>query len=175
MSIPLIKDPEASRTYTFFWSPYLALLGTGVTIANAVWTVAEGLTQDGAPVADGDTTAIKLSGGLVGRLYTSYCKITTSGGDTDRRALLISVQDAATFSEPTENETMLAAVRAALGKSATKNVEEYQIANRMKRERSFTDLLAWENRLVTLVNSERLANRTRNGGSLFQTVHGRFK
>jgi hypothetical protein len=74
-----------------------------------------------------------------------------------------------------ENELNLAAVRAALGKAVDKNKAEYSIAQRMKREHSIPDLIAWESRLVQLVNQERQAASLRRGAPFLRNVYTRFK
>ena len=145
-----------------------------MTISDAEWTVPEGLTQEGGPAATNTVTSIKLSGGEQNTDYTVYCKITTSTDESDRRAIVIQVRDAATFTEPTDAETQLAAVRVALGKVAARNQQEYQIAGRMKREHSIPDLLALESCLIGRVNQERLRRSVRNGAPIVQNVHTRF-
>lgn len=174
MSEQHIKDPEATRTFSFDWSDYLTALG-GATISTSEWTVPDGLTQEGAATNTDTETKIKLSGGTVNTNYIVYNKITTSGGDIDRRALLIQVLDAATFSEPSEHEARLAAVRVALDKAVAKNAAEYQIANRMKREHSLSELMEMERDLVQRLNSARLAAKVKKGGSIFETVRTVFR
>lgn len=175
MSQFYLKDPEASRTYAIDWSDYLAALGDGVTISGAEWSVPDGITQVGDAAISSAVTSIKLTGGTVKTDYTVYCKITTSGEDTDRRAIVIQVRDALSFTELSEAEIQLAAVRVALGKAAAKNTSSYQIAGRMKSEHSLSELIALENRLVQIVNQERQTRALRNGSPFLQNVLTRFK
>jgi len=170
-----VKDPEATRTYTVDWTDYLISLGTGITLVASEWAVPEGITQEGDAIHTDTAAKIKLSGGSRNTDYTLYNKITTSGGDVDRRALVIQVRDAATFTETSDAETQLAAVRLALGKVSSKNTLEYQIAGRMKRQHSIPDLLALESSLIRQVNRERRATRMREGKPLFTSVAMRFK
>ena len=169
-----VKDPEATRTYSIDYADYLAGLGPGVTIATSEWTVPDGITQEGLATNNDTTTSIKLSGGSIRTDYIVYNKITTSDGDSDRRALIIQVRDAATFSEPSEHEARLAAVRVALDKAVAKNAAEYQIANRMKREHSIADLITLESKLTALVNQARQAAALKQGHPFFQNIHTRF-
>jgi len=175
MSTPKVKDPEATRTYTMDWSDYLADLGNGVTIVDSEWDVPDGLTVLSSSNTD-TTTKIKVSGGTVNCDYTLYNKITASNADADvdRRALLIQIRDASTFTEPTDNEIALDAVRAMLAQKATRDQKEYTIANRQLKRYDMTELLALETRLTQLVNSERRRTAARKGLPVIQNIYTRF-
>jgi hypothetical protein len=167
------KDPEATRTYEIDWSDYLQGLGN-VTIQTSAWTVPDGLIiEDETNTAT--TTAIKLSGGSVNVNYTLYNKITTSGGDADRRAFLVRIRDAATFNEAGDAEEALAAVRALLKGKATQDQKEYTINNRQLVRYDMSELLALESRLVSLVNQGRMTAALRNGSPLLKNVQSRFR
>lgn len=170
--ITKVKDPEATRTYKIDWSDYLQNLGN-VTIAASEWTVPEGLEVI-SDTNDETGASIKLGGGTVNVNYTIYNKITTSGGDTDRRAILIQIRDAATFNEASDLEDQLAAVRAVMTNSATKNQYEYMIAGRRLRRYTMQELLALEARLTTLVRESRMTNALRNGAPFLKNVQTRF-
>ncbi len=90
------------------------------------------------------------------------------------KANLLNTDTTATFDGRSQNEIQLAALRVALGQKAARDRQEYQFANRMKREHSFTDLVAWEKRLTQIVNSERRGENTKRGGSFFTNHHVRF-
>jgi hypothetical protein len=165
MSTVYQKDPLTTRSYTLDWANDLTY-APGITITASTWEVPADLTNEGDDHSD-TTTEIKLSGGLLNTYYTLYNLITTSDALTNRRAFVLQVLDAALISEPSKLEEQLAAVRVALGEKAAKDTWEYQIANRMKREHTFEDLLRWEQRLTELVNQERRAK----GGSGFFKNH----
>ena len=84
-----IKDPDAVLDYSVDWSKWLA----GDQIQTSAWSV-----SDPAIEATGDSntptrTTVWLAGGVAGQSYTVTNRITTSGGRTDDRSLVIQVQD----------------------------------------------------------------------------------
>ncbi|MCP5005915.1 MAG: hypothetical protein GY941_18555 [Planctomycetes bacterium] len=84
----VIKDPEAVLDYGFDWGDWL----NADTIATSTWVVDTGLTKD----SDSETTTVAtvwLSGGTAGRKYKAVNTITTAGGRTDERILLIIVKN----------------------------------------------------------------------------------
>lgn len=82
------KDPDAILDYTVDWSRWL---GTD-TIATSQWTVPTGLTEVTATNTPTSAT-VWLSGGTAGQAYTVTNRITTSGGRTDERSVVINVRD----------------------------------------------------------------------------------
>lgn len=111
--------------------------------------------------------------------YWMQGRVENAGGEKyvvfeDRVVVEPALDAANTFDGRSENELMLANVRLALGKAVSKNAAEYQIANRMKREHSIPDLIAWESRLLQLVNQERQAAALKKGAPFFANVHTRF-
>jgi len=82
------KDPDSIIDYGVDWSNWLA---TGETITSSAWIVPAGLTND----SDSNTstaTAIFLSGGTSGTTYELTNRVTTSGGRTEDRSMLIKCQ-----------------------------------------------------------------------------------
>ena len=167
------KDQEATRTYEIDWTDYLEGVGANAITASE-WTVPDGITLDDQSI-DGTSTFIKLSGGTVNANYKIYNKITASSGDIDRRAFLVRVRDAATFTEPGDTEEALAAVRALLKGKATKDQKEYSINNRQLVRYDMTELLALESRLTSLNNQDRMGAALRNGAPFMKNVQTRFK
>lgn len=168
-------DFEETITPEIDWSDLLTGLG-GVTIASSEWEVPDALTIVVAGSNTSTTAKIKLAPAeaIAGR-YTVYNKITTSGDDTRRRAILIQVRDAATFNEPSDLEESLEAVRAVMTNTATKNQKSYTINNRQLQRYDMTELLALESRLTTLVRESRMANALRNGAPFLKNVQTRFR
>ncbi len=84
-----VKDPQGVLDYTNNWND--GYLETGETISTSVWAITpNGLTQDSE--SETTTTAtITVSGGTHGVLYSCSNRITTSGGRTDDRVLLVRV------------------------------------------------------------------------------------
>lgn len=81
------KDPAAVLEYGLDWSAWLngdAILSHAVT--------ASGVTVDSSDAADGVVTAW-LSGGTAGTQAQITFSITTTGGRTDERTLLLRVRD----------------------------------------------------------------------------------
>lgn len=167
-------DFEETITPEIDWSDLLTGLG-GLTISLSEWSVPDGLTI----VIPGDntdtTTKIKLkaAAAVIGS-YTVYNKITTSGGDVRRRAILIRVRDAATFDEPGDLEEALRNVRAVMTGAATKNQKEYTINSRQLVRYDMTELIALESRLVQIVNQERMTKALRTGSPFLKNVNTRF-
>lgn len=87
----LRKDPQAVLDYTIDWGSRGWLQG-GDTIASSAWVVPSGITQDSATHA-ATTATVWLSGGTVGADYTITNRITTVGGRTDDRSLIIQVRE----------------------------------------------------------------------------------
>lgn len=81
------KDPEAVLDFQWDWSAWLA---PDETISDYAVTPDDGITAGEVSQEDGKVTAW-LSGGLAGRFYTVACEISTSGGRTDVRRMLISI------------------------------------------------------------------------------------
>lgn len=80
------KDPNAVLDYLIDWS---AFLGTD-TIATSTWIVPTGITKD-SDTRTTTTTTIWLSSGTAGHTYELTNRITTAGGRTDDRTVLIAV------------------------------------------------------------------------------------
>lgn len=83
------KDPADIVDYAIDWTDVLDDLG-GDTIATVAWTVPAGLTG-GAQAGSGSVRTIVLSGGIVGIGYSIASTITTAGGRTVRRRVLLDV------------------------------------------------------------------------------------
>lgn len=168
------KDPEATKTYMLDWSVELTALGETVTIDESEWAVPQPLVVI-ENSHENTSVSIKIGGGKANANYTLYNKIITSTGDTDRKAILIQVRNAATFIEPSEFEEALVAVRAVMIGAATKNQKRYSIANRQLERYSMEELIALESRLVKLVNQQRLTAALKNGVPLIKRVRTRFR
>jgi hypothetical protein len=82
------KDPDAILDYTVDWSRWL---GTDTILASQ-WTVPTGLTQVSSSNTSTSAT-VWLSGGTAGQAYTVTNRITTAGGRTDERSIVINVRD----------------------------------------------------------------------------------
>lgn len=87
-SVTIRKDPQAVLDYGFDWSAWL----DSDTIATSGWIVPDGLTE----VSESNTTTtttVWLSGGTASTTYRVVNTITTAGGRTDERSLLIRVSE----------------------------------------------------------------------------------
>lgn len=95
MSTPALrwsaKDPADVLDYAVDWAKVLAELG-GDTIATTTWTVPAGLIG-GAEDASGEVRTKFISGGTAGTSYAVGCRITTAGGRTIDRTVLLDVKD----------------------------------------------------------------------------------
>lgn len=79
------KDPQAILDYGVDWSDWLA---SGDRLIASTWTVPAGLTKDSDGFTD-TATAIWLSGGTLGQVYTLVNHITTLAGRQEDRTLEI--------------------------------------------------------------------------------------
>lgn len=85
-----IKDPQAVLDYIFDWSAWLA----GDTISTQTLTVDTGITIDSSEIGGGNTTVTAwVSGGTAGKSYRVTSRVTTAGGRTDERSIVILVRD----------------------------------------------------------------------------------
>lgn len=90
------KDPQAVLDYTFDWRAYTNgtgktdWLATGETINTKTITATTGITVNSSALSDSDTSVtVWLSGGTADRDYVVGCKITTDGGRTDKRSIIV--------------------------------------------------------------------------------------
>lgn len=82
------KDPNAKLDYVMDWSDWL---GTD-TIASSTWVTPAGLTAT-APTNTTTTATVWLEAGTVGTQYLVTNRITTAGGRTNDRSILIQVSE----------------------------------------------------------------------------------
>lgn len=83
------KDPNAVVDYRIDWSKWLT---DGDTIATSEWTVPAGVTMT-TEYNDDTSATIWLSGGTAGENYSLTNRITTSGGRTQDRTIIIQVKE----------------------------------------------------------------------------------
>ena len=88
MSNVFTKDPDAILDYGWDWSAWLS---GGDTISASSWTVPTGLTTP-ANSRTTTTTTVWLSGGTAGAQYEVINRITTTGGRTDDRTIVIQCE-----------------------------------------------------------------------------------
>jgi hypothetical protein len=82
------KDPDAVLDYVIDWETWLS----DDVIDTSAWTADTGITMD-SDSATTTTTTVWLSGGTAGYNYKVENRITTVGGRTDDRTLLIRVRE----------------------------------------------------------------------------------
>jgi hypothetical protein len=83
------KDPNAVLDYEIDWSKWLPM---GDTILTSEWLVADGIDMD-SETNTNTTTTIWLSGGTAGQRYSLTNRITTTGGRTQDRTIVIRVKE----------------------------------------------------------------------------------
>lgn len=81
------KNAEDVRDNGIDWSGSLG----SQTIASSTWTVPDGLTQGTASFTETET-AIRLSGGDPGEVYSLTNVVTTSAGETMRRVAVLPIR-----------------------------------------------------------------------------------
>lgn len=90
------KDPSARLVYSMDWSEWLP---SGDTLATASYAIST-ISGDAAPIVkhsqglQGTTVSyVELSGGTAKEFYTVTATITTTDGNTDRRAFRLKVNN----------------------------------------------------------------------------------
>jgi hypothetical protein len=83
----VVKDPKAIQSFTRSWAQEL----DGATISTSVWD-GDGLGVDSNTNTTSNVTVV-LSGGTKGRQYAAENTITTSGGETLVKSLVVSVAE----------------------------------------------------------------------------------
>lgn len=84
-----IKGPDAVLDYSVDWSKWLA----GDQIQTSAWSVSDPAIEATDDSNTPTRATVWLAGGVAGQSYTVTNRITTSGGRTDDRSLVIQVQD----------------------------------------------------------------------------------
>ena len=81
------KDPDAVLDFGFDWETWL----DGDTLKTSTWVVPTGITKDSDLFTVVGIATIWLSGGTLREVYKVVNRITTVGGRTDDRTLVIKV------------------------------------------------------------------------------------
>jgi hypothetical protein len=84
-----LKDPDAVLDYSVDWSKWLA----GDQIETSAWFLSDPARQLSDDSNTTTRTTVWLAGGVASQSYTVTNRITTSGGRTDERSMVIQVQD----------------------------------------------------------------------------------
>ncbi len=88
-------DPEETKDYELDWSSVLEPISD--TISSSSWTLEAKAATDGLSSVQetntSDTTVIWLTGGEVENLYRLTNEITTAGGRTLHRTILLEVDN----------------------------------------------------------------------------------
>ncbi len=93
------KDPDAIRTYTIDWanggdndgSIYDKGWLQSDTIATSTWILSSTDITNVAEANDTTTASIKISGGILGKIYKVTNRIVTANGETDDRTIQIKI------------------------------------------------------------------------------------
>jgi hypothetical protein len=87
-----LKDPHSRVDYAIDWSVHLG----GQAITDSLWSVtpaeAGGIAIEDSHFDGGASTA-RLSGGLVGHVYSVGNRITLADGRIDERSIILRVED----------------------------------------------------------------------------------
>ena len=87
---PLVKSPVATVRIGIDWS---RLLDTDDTVSTSTWSCEDSEILFSREQLTGSTAACRISGGIAGHTYKVYNTITTRSGDTDRRYILVEIED----------------------------------------------------------------------------------
>jgi hypothetical protein len=87
----ITKDPQATLDYVVDWSKWLETSSNDV-VSSVVWIVPNGLVKTTSAFTD-TTATVWLSGGVLGRVYTITCRVTTLAGRTQDYSFQLICQD----------------------------------------------------------------------------------
>ena len=93
----ILKDPSSDEPLGFDWTPWLAELGAGVTIATSTWTITgpdSALTKHNESKVGGDLkTQLYVAAGTIGATYTITNRVVTTSSPavTDERSFRVCV------------------------------------------------------------------------------------
>lgn len=87
-----LKDPQSRVDYAIDWALYLDTQ----TITASLWTVTP--VEEGGVAVDQESfdlarTAVRLSGGLAGHVYSVGNRVTLSDGSVDERSIALRVEE----------------------------------------------------------------------------------
>ena len=83
-----VKDPDEIKDYTITWTDLLE----GDTISTSVWDIPTGLTEPTASSNTSTVSKIWIGGGTSGQSYNVSNSITTAGGRTYNRTIILVVR-----------------------------------------------------------------------------------
>lgn len=88
------KKPLSSLKYSFNWAKWLrAGPDQAVILTASVWAVEPtGEVTVTGETFDATTTTVRLGGGVEGREYEVFNRVTASNGDTDEESILVRVR-----------------------------------------------------------------------------------
>jgi hypothetical protein len=86
-----LKDPSAVLDYTIDWDGD-DWLGSDTITGTPTWTLQGGITLSSQSNTTTAATAW-IAGGTHGTDYLASCRITTTGGRTDERSILLRVRN----------------------------------------------------------------------------------
>lgn len=93
MMVKLLQDPDEQLVYEMDWTSWLP---SGQTIASSTWPTVSGLTFDNSAILDDSLkTAIRISGGEIGKTYQIANRIVTDGSPTQTgdNSFLLSITE----------------------------------------------------------------------------------
>jgi hypothetical protein len=169
-------DPGDIRTLTLDYAELLTSLGGDETVDTSTWELPDDLVKvDDDKNPTSTSIEIDFTSAIIGRNYTCYNTVTISpSGQRRRRAMIIPVRDAATFSQASTAKATLDAIRAAMAKTATRAQLRRTIGDKSIEWMSMSELLIAETKFQQLYNQERRNEKIRQGAPFLKNVHTRF-
>jgi len=126
-------DPGDKRTFTLDYAAFLKTQPAGTKLATSSWELPDDLVLIDTDDQHSDTTTsikIDFAQARIGSNYTCYNTVATDNAETRRRALIIPVRDAASFSASSTVKETLDAIRAAIAGNATRAQRSRQIGDK---------------------------------------------
>lgn|SRR5215471_1488701 len=170
-------DPGFKKTFTLDYTSMLAGLGGATTpkLTASTWEIPAELVELSSSFSDTSTQIkIDFAASVIGHNYAIYNDVVTDSGEARRRALIIPVRDAASFTDASDLKATLDAIRAAIAQTATRAQLRRQIGDKAIEWFTPEQLIAAETRYQQLYNAAKREERVRQGDPFISNIHTRF-
>jgi hypothetical protein len=169
-----IQDPVDPGYIKKYSLDYSGEIGTA-KITGSTWQADADLATSGDDFTDTATEiVIDFAAAELGINYAVYNTVTLDTGEARRRALIIPVRDAATFTDTSELQATLDAIRAAIAQTATRAQLRRQIGDKAIEWMTPEQLIAAENLFQNRLNAAIRRSRVASGDPVMATIHTRF-
>lgn len=91
----ILVDPDSALTWEHDWSDWLDSVSPADTIASQQWSIEplDGTSPETPTLTNDDTAIVTVSGMQAGKVYRLTERITTAGGLTDDRTIVLRCEE----------------------------------------------------------------------------------